>query len=44
MRVPNKHSEYIIAFEYSEGSIIAHEVTHLVNYIFIYKYGALWLT
>lgn len=34
MRVPNKHSEYIVAFEYSEGSIIAHEVVHLVNYIF----------
>jgi len=34
MRVPNKHNEYIVAFEYTEGSIIAHEVTHLVNYIF----------
>lgn len=34
MRIPNKHSEYIIAFEYSEGSIIAHEIIHLVNYIF----------
>ena len=34
MRIPDEHSEYIIAFEYSEGSIIAHEVTHLVNYIF----------
>jgi hypothetical protein len=34
MRVPNKHSEYIVAFEYSDGSIIAHEVIHLVNYIF----------
>ena len=34
MRIPDKHSEYIIAFEYSEGSIIAHEVTHLVNYVF----------
>ena len=34
MRVPNKYNEYIVAFEYSEGSIIAHEVTHLVNYIF----------
>lgn len=34
MRVPNKHSEYLVAFEYSERSIIAHEVTHLVNYIF----------
>ena len=34
MRVPNKYNEYIVAFEYSEGSIIAHEVAHLVNYIF----------
>ncbi len=34
MRVPNKHSEYIIAFEYDEGSIIAHEIVHLINYIF----------
>ena len=34
MRTPNKHSEYIIAFEYIEGSIIAHEIVHLVNYIF----------
>lgn len=34
MRIPNKHSEYIIAFEYNEGSIIAHEIVHLINYIF----------
>ena len=34
MRIPDKHSEYIIAFEYIEGSIIAHEIVHLVNYIF----------
>ena len=34
MRVPDKHSEYIVAFEYNEGSIIAHEIIHLVNYIF----------
>jgi|ERR1035437_6428587 hypothetical protein len=34
MRVPNTHSKYIIAFEYTEGSIIAHEIVHLVNYIF----------
>lgn len=34
MRIPNRHSEYVVAFEYNEGSIIAHEVTHLVNYIF----------
>ena len=31
---PNTFSEYIVAFEYSTGSIIAHEVVHLVNYIF----------
>jgi hypothetical protein len=34
MRKPNAFSEYIVAFEYSTGSIIAHEVVHLVNYIF----------
>lgn len=34
MRVPNKFSEYIIAFEYSEGTIIAHEIVHLKNYIY----------
>ncbi len=34
MRVPETHGEYICAFEYKEGSIIAHEVVHLVNYIF----------
>lgn len=34
MRVPNKFSEYIMAFEYSEGSIIAHEIVHLKNYIY----------
>jgi hypothetical protein len=34
MRVPNKFSEYIIAFEYNEGSIISHEIVHLKNYIY----------
>jgi hypothetical protein len=34
MRVPNKFSEYIMAFEYNEGTIIAHEITHLKNYIY----------
>jgi len=34
MRVPNKFSEYIMAFEYSEGTIIAHEIVHLKNYIY----------
>jgi len=34
MRVPNKFSEYIMAFEYGEGTIIAHEIVHLKNYIY----------
>jgi len=34
MRIPDTFSEYVIAFEYSESSIIAHEVTHLKNYIY----------
>lgn len=34
MRVPDKFSEYIMAFEYSDGNIIAHEIVHLKNYIY----------
>lgn len=34
MRVPNKFSEYVMAFEYSDGNIIAHEIVHLKNYIY----------
>jgi len=34
MRVPDKFREYIIAFEYTEGAIIAHEIVHLKNYIY----------
>jgi hypothetical protein len=34
MRVPDKFSEYIVAFEYTEGTIIAHEVVHLKNLIY----------
>ena len=34
MRVPNKFSEYVMAFEYAEGTIIAHEIVHLKNYIY----------
>lgn len=34
MRVPNEFSKYIMAFEYSEGTIIAHEIVHLKNYIY----------
>jgi hypothetical protein len=34
MRVPNKFSEYVMAFEYTKGTIIAHEIVHLKNYIY----------
>lgn len=34
MRVPHEFSEYIMAFEYSDGTIIAHEIVHLKNYIY----------
>jgi hypothetical protein len=34
MRVPNKFSEYVMGFEYSDGDIIAHEIVHLKNYIY----------
>jgi hypothetical protein len=30
-----KHRHYVVAFEYSDGSIIAHEVVHIINYIFL---------
>lgn len=29
-----RYRNYVVAFEYSTGSIIAHETVHLVNYIF----------
>jgi len=34
MRAPDKFREYIIAFEYTDGTIIAHEIVHLKNYIY----------
>jgi hypothetical protein len=34
MRVPNKFGEYVMAFEYTEGTIIAHETVHLKNHIY----------
>lgn len=34
MRVHNKFSEYVMAFEYAEGTIIAHEIVHLKNLIY----------
>jgi len=31
----NPYKDYIIAFEYTDGSIIAHEIVHLINYLFL---------
>jgi hypothetical protein len=31
----SKHRHYVVAFEYSDGSIIAHEIVHIINYIFL---------
>ena len=29
-----KYRNYVVAFEYSSGSIIAHEIVHIINYIY----------
>lgn len=34
MRVPDNFSEYVMAFEYSDRDIIAHEIVHLKNFIY----------
>jgi hypothetical protein len=34
MREPNNFGKYIIAFEYTGGAIISHEIVHLKNYIY----------
>lgn len=31
----SKYRNYILGFEYSTGSIIAHEIVHLINYIYL---------
>jgi hypothetical protein len=31
----DEFKNYIVAFEYVSGSIIAHEVVHLINYLFL---------
>lgn len=31
----SKYRNYVVAFEYSSGSIIAHEIVHIINYIYI---------
>lgn len=31
----SKYRNYVVAFEYSSGSIIAHEIVHIINYIYL---------
>jgi hypothetical protein len=31
----SKYREYIVAFEYYSGSIIAHEIVHIINFIYL---------
>jgi len=31
----SKYRHYVVAFEYSTGSIIAHEIVHIINYIYL---------
>lgn len=35
MRNDNHFKKYVLAFEYSDGSIIAHEIVHLINYLYL---------
>ena len=35
MRNDNHFKKYILAFEYKSGSIIAHEIVHLINYLYL---------
>lgn len=35
MRDDNHFKKYVLAFEYSDGSIIAHEIVHLINYLYL---------
>lgn len=31
----SKYKSYVVAFEYSSGSIITHEIVHIINYLYI---------
>lgn len=31
----SKYRHYVVAFEYSSGSIIAHEIVHIINCIYL---------
>ena len=35
LKEKSKYRNYIVAFEYSTGSIIAHEIVHIINYIYL---------
>lgn len=35
MRNDNHFKKYVLAFEYSDSSIIAHEIVHLINYLYL---------
>lgn len=35
MRDGNNFKKYILAFEYNQSSIIAHEIVHLINYLYL---------
>jgi len=35
LRDNNKYRHYVVAFEYSSGSIVAHEIVHIINYIYV---------
>jgi len=35
MRNDNHFKTYVLAFEYADGGIIAHEIVHLINYIYL---------
>lgn len=34
LKDPEENRHYVVAFEYSDGSIIAHEIVHIINYIY----------
>jgi len=31
----SKYRNYVVAFEYFDGAIIAHEIVHIINYIYL---------
>jgi len=31
----SKYRHYVVAFEYYTGSIIAHEIVHIINYLYL---------